>query len=231
VDVFDTLLLRDTSPEPARFKKISELQAKALNQKLGLRLTSTDFYLLRREAARVAYGTRRVRNGGREATWLEIFGLMFKAMGLEHSKDALELCAAIELRFEKESLTLNTALCRQLDVALQLGKHVVCLSDMYLSSEQIRKLIDEVAGQELGVKVYSSADFGFGKGSGALFHRLAEDYAVDFSAIFHCGDNYFADFQVPHSLGIRACLLPRSMTWRFMRKAKCYYFNRRLQVL
>lgn len=231
VDVFDTLLLRDTIPESARFKAISALQANVLNDLAAVEISPTSLYLLRREAARTVYWTKTRRSGGREASWREIFQLMFDSLGVPVDEKWFALCAAQELRYEQERLRLNWPLSELLKDAQDRGKAVVCMSDMYLSSEQIKHLIDTSAGCEQGLPIYSSADHGFGKGCGALYRKLAGDYSSEFPQIFHCGDNWYSDFIVPQSLGIRAQFLPRTKTWRMARKMRSYIFDLALPAL
>lgn len=231
VDVFDTLLLRDTTPEPARFLEVAGLQAGALSEALGRPVPAIDLYLLRRDAARTVYATKTPLDGGREATWREIFELVFEALVLPAEDPLLQLCAEIELDYERARLKLNVSLIELLEAARKAGKTVVCLSDMYLPSAQIRCLIDKVAQRDLSLTVYSSADFGSGKASGALFRRLANDYGVEYSQIAHCGDNWHADVHVPRSLGIRAQFLPRPFSWRLARKARSFWFGRALPAL
>lgn len=231
VDVFDTLLFRNTAPEAQRFKQISKLQVDALNAEGSFKIAPIDFYLLRRECARTAYYTRTPSYGAREANWNEIMGLMFSWAGIPPEPHWFSLCAEVEMTFEVENLFLNKNLLKLLESASDQDKSTVCLSDMYLTSGQISQLIDRVAGRKLNLSVISSADHGYGKGCGELFQHLARQYQVPLSSIFHCGDNAFSDFEVPRSLGIKAHFTPRNLPWRAVRKTRSYLFNRSLPCL
>jgi predicted HAD superfamily hydrolase len=102
---------------------------------------------------------------------------------------------------------------------------------MYLESPDLEHLVKRIIGDELKVRVYSSADFGYGKGCGALYGHLAEDQGVGLSKIFHLGDNWYADFHVPSRMGIPAEYVPRPVTWRLARKMRTHWFHRALSSL
>lgn len=226
VDVFDTLLLRDTMPESTRFKEIAELQSRAINEATNSDVSPLDFFLLRREAARTVYTTKKRVKNAREATWREIYDLVFLSLEIPASHHLFELCNQVELNYEKKRLTLNTKLNNLLVSAGLANKRVICLSDMYLPSDQIKYLIDCTIGHETSYEVYSSADYGYGKGCGALFHQMAAISGADLSEIVHCGDNRITDYEVPSSLGVRAIYMPRSGWWRMARSARSYWFQR-----
>ena len=231
VDVFDTLLFRNTKPELHRFKDISKRQAQVV-QNMGFpEITAADFYLLRRESARIAYTVRAPVHGAREANWREILSLVFANLGVDPEPTLLAACEAEEIQYESDNLSWNRSLGAQLKRAEESGKQVVCLSDMYLPARVISQLINNVAGHDTGFYVYSSADYGYGKASGKMFERLAKEKDVLFREIVHIGDNYHADYQVPQSIGVNAIHYPRSAGWRLAHRFNQFIFNRSLSSL
>lgn len=222
VDVFDTLLLRTSKPEFDRFYEISERQADVIGRYGHPPPDANDLYLLRRETARIAYRMRPAAFGAREARWDEIFQLMLASLGVAQAEGLLKACLAEELSYESQCLFWNSALGRILERAAARGKTIVALSDMYLTANAIRELIEVAAPGQINLQVYSSADFGFGKASGRLFHQLAAELDVQPAEIAHVGDNYYSDFAVPRSLGVRAHYLPRPFWWRVVRRIRTF---------
>ena len=231
VDVFDTLLLRDTIPEPVRFRAISELQHAAICNEGNSEIGPLAWYRLRQEAARTVYFTKTPKFGAREASWHEIFHVLLATGGVPANQTNLDSCLEIELQYESQRLRLNKPLWQLLRAAQAQGKPVVFISDMYLNASCIGELINRALGHVADLKIYSSAEFGFGKSSGEIFRVAANEASVRFDQMVHCGDNRHADFEVPSSLGISACYLPRPLTWRLISSGRTFWFNRQVPPL
>lgn len=83
------------------------------------------------------------------------------------------------------------------------------LSDMYLSSEQIRRILAS-AGLDLSQvdTLLVSSEEHEGKSSGHLFARLQEFYPqIASEGIVHIGDNVAADVEGAAKAGIRGCII------------------------
>ena len=212
-DVFDTLLLRNTKPEPLRFKEISTDWAKAIgNPELG-----KDLFYSRLLAARISYRTIAKNLGCREAKYSHILKTVCQLnnIGVELVSDLTDA----ELRYETNNLKLNRALSKDLQRAVEDGKPIIAISDMYFSAEEIRRLIEHLAPELAGYKIYSSSDSGLNKASGALYEFVAnkEGLALD-STWLHIGDNYHSDVVRAREVGLSATYTPRGRAWRFVSK-------------
>jgi predicted HAD superfamily hydrolase len=225
VDVFDTLLRRTTKPELQRFSEISGIQAKYLREQGISSVSQKKLYLLRKEASRVVYSTKKPLFGAREASWEEIIKLMLQLLEINPNKSLLIEFERLELEYERLHLKANKSLLNTLYQARDSEKEVVCLSDMYLNSRQIVQLLELVTERDFPFHVYSSADYGYGKASGELYSTLARDYGVKLNEIYHCGDNYQSDHEIPSSLGISSSYMPRSFIWKSIHYLRKSSFN------
>lgn len=110
-----------------------------------------------------------------------------------------------EIDFEKEHLHANPEMIDILNYALALNKQVIIVSDMYLSSKDLKQvLIRELKTNKF--KLYVSSEFGKRKHTGNLFKYVLQDLNVKPSQILHIGDNKESDFNIPKKLGINAYL-------------------------
>ncbi len=88
-----------------------------------------------------------------------------------------------------------------------LGKRVVFVSDMYLPTHAIRRLLAHCGLDTFFAGGYVSTDLGVRKATGRLFERLLQLEQVEPSQIVVVGDNPVSDFAQPRRFGIRALLV------------------------
>ncbi len=94
-----------------------------------------------------------------------------------------------------------------------VGLGVIAISDMYLSSCQIRKLLNSV-GVTID-RIYVSSETSKTKRDGSLFPFVLEDLGIDAKKIIHIGDNAQSDVASARHYGIQSIL--------FDRKSECHY--------
>jgi len=227
VDLFDTFLLRTTLPERMKFRKFGEEKCNLLqSEPLGKKVTPKYLHLLRLYAAKIAYKNKRLLHGAREATLDEIYDVMFYGLsadlgiGLNEVESLKKQFREIELALESDDLVVNRQLKEIVSYASTIGKKVIAISDMYLSSDDVKKLLVAKGVGDVFDQVYVSSEFGFGKASGYLFDTALSHYQLLSSQVVHIGDNWHADYKVPLSKGIFAFYYPRSFAWRVMRRLR-----------
>ena len=218
VDVFDTLLLRNRKSELQRFVEISELVANHITQHVGKSASTAELFWLRMESARTAYRMRAKEKGAREANVEEIYSLMLRALGANPEPALMSELIDLELDYERNQLSANPHLVRTLTDFHQSGRRVICISDMYLRSAHIERLIEAHVDMSIIDVVYSSAEFGYGKAAGALYEKVLALESVAATSVVHCGDNYHSDVAMAESRGLRAFYTPREKLWRIRRK-------------
>ncbi|HWK33535.1 MAG TPA: hypothetical protein VNR51_07630 [Hyphomicrobium sp.] len=218
VDIFDTLLLRGLKPEPHRFLDMARRQLRVLRDAgHDTGLDARALMQVRLEAAGAAYRHCPPVRGVREATYTDIAGTMLHLLGLPADPAAVPGIIArlleAELDYEITVLRPNPLLTGILERARKAGRRVICISDMYLPAETLRRLVDRHVPTGLVERVYSSADFGFSKASGLLYGPVLDDLGAAPEAVAHCGDNEHADVRQARAAGIRAVHVPRRRPW------------------
>lgn len=175
-DLFDTVLFRDVSAPTDIFllmeKKYSDqnfaerriqCEAKARNEKLNTTDTS-------------------------EITQLEIYQNMFP-----DNVSLQKLWIQRELEMEKSHIFLNPIM-KQLILDLEKDKkHLIAVSDMYLSEKQIEELLTSLDLKIFNDKIYVSSEYGFGKHDGKLFDIVLQKEKIKGKKIVHIGDNFKSD--------------------------------------
>lgn len=212
VDIFDTVLLRNTKPEHLRFRQIAGLWSDHLRSASGSRATTDDLYFARLRAAHVAYRTAEMVQWNREATFDNILGLTCEAarVGREH----VPALRQIEVGYEKKNLAPNRPLVDLLRKARAQGKQVVYISDMYLSGQDVAELIKHHVPDWPFDAGFLSSDIGLTKRGGLLFDHVCSTINVEPAAVLHLGDSLHADVEMPVKRGLRAIHTPRPSTWQ-----------------
>lgn len=112
-----------------------------------------------------------------------------------------------EIYAERKSLFSNPEVQAIYRYALDRGKRVIAISDMYLPEPVIREALAG-AGYTAISKVYVSNVVGLTKGGGRLFRHVIRDLGLDAHRILHVGDNAVSDYVLPRREGLRALHIP-----------------------
>ena len=204
-DVFDTLLLRPYVRPTDLFRHM-ELYFKA-----------DGFSKMRIEAERKARARYR-----REITLDEIYDELDDS--LQHLKDE-------EIEMEISVAIPNQDIMDLYNWLIQSGRTVVLVSDMYLPTEVIEKMLEncDIKGYR---KLYVSSAYSATKHSGELYDIVPEDLGISKEDVIHIGDNRHSDYNVPMKKGIRSILCKRPIDVYFKDhkdEHRFYSRNRSLQ--
>jgi predicted HAD superfamily hydrolase len=123
----------------------------------------------------------------------------------------------IEVDVDIEHLRPNTGLLEVLADVAAAGRRVVAVSDTYYSRSDLIRMLQEVAGSNPIVQVYTSADVGLTKHRGEIFRAVADAEGVDAADIVHVGDNYAVDVERARAASWSAVHLPLVETNRLRR--------------
>ena len=210
-DVFDTALMRSTHSEARRFHAVANQFA----EKNKNRFTATDALVARAMAARAAYTFANAADDGtREGTMTMIAKITCAELGVPNMTNEY---IKTELAFEQQHLSVNTLIVSIISAFPSV--RTIFLSDMYLESPYIKKLLQKSFGRS--TEVVSSAD-GFGsKRCGGLFGFAAKHFDLNPSNVLHFGDSLESDFRQAKRHGMQAYFLPISDAERTARK-DCY---------
>lgn len=200
-DIFDTLITRTTISPRGIFAIMQEgLKREAIK---GLSSLITDnFYQIRvqgEELARSMY----IKGTCQDVTLEEIYEVIQENYQL--SNEVIRQLIQLELDTEFENILPIMENIEKLKQFYRNGETVILISDMYLSQNQIRKLLVKVDPVFQEIKMYVSAEYKQTKMSGQLYHLVQCQEHISWDDWEHMGDNAYSDVTVPARLGIKAC--------------------------
>ena len=196
-DVFDTVLVRVFAEPRDLFVVLGEeLKRRALI------VVDANSFAASRAAAE---GAARRQDGNAEVVFEQIYQHLAPSMRWDagQTKQAL----ACELEIEERSILPLPGAIRLVEAARAAGNQVLFLSDMYLPSAFLQKLLRRHGFWREGDRLFVSSEVGCTKSTGALYEKVRSELGV-VSEWTHYGDNEHADIAVPRRLGIRA--VPRT---------------------
>lgn len=192
-DIFDTLLVRTV-------------------------LNATDvFVVVEREAGVPGFHEARIKaeaqareelskkSGAHEVTLAEIY----EALRLAHDAPAgwpAERLMQLELEVERRVLTRSPGIEAIYEMAVNSGKPVIAVSDMYLPEEFLRQVL---TASKLPVdRVFVSCAYRKSKHEGSLYGEVVAALNVRPEEILHFGDNFKADCAAALQAGVAGYHLP-----------------------
>lgn len=144
-------------------------------------------------------------------------------LGRPDVDEALAQVSDYELRIESAMLAARAPLLDWVRELKAAGKRLLAVSDIYLTGEQVARLLDGAGFAGLFDRVVSSADTGLAKASGAGWDRLLREEAAAPEAWLHVGDNPVSDGARPAERGIRALVLRDAGEIRRRAVARAYW--------
>lgn len=130
----------------------------------------------------------------------------------EISLELSEVLAEKEFEFQRKFLFPRRVVKDIFDYAVQKGKKVIVVSDMYFTSEQIEKIL-AMNGYSGVSDVYVSCEQRATKRTGSLFDVvLLKENIQTPTEIFHIGDSRKADVIAPQAKGITVLHIPRNIS-------------------
>jgi predicted HAD superfamily hydrolase len=193
-DVFDTLVTRPFMRPTDIFYLVGQTLSVTNNVEINPNL-------YRRARIRAEHRARLASQPADDCKWEAIFRNFpeLSRWGL-----SCEEAMQAELDAEQRSLRLiaeNVTTVRRL---IESGEHVIFLSDMYLPTNFVWKLICEHVSDCQQDQVYVSGDLGLSKHTGRLYLHVLERYRIAPEQLRHLGDNFHSDVEIPLRLGINA---------------------------
>ncbi len=183
-DIFDTLLCRPLlNPETNK-----SIIARRLGGDLGRLFTQ--YRGIAEQQARTIKG--------QDVGLDEIYSQLGKLSGL--SKSSLAQMKKLEEEIEEASLEPRIEVIDLYTRALETGKPVVLMSDMFLSKNLIEKILTKfgISGWN---DFFLSNDIGLRKDTGELYNHVLRHYAIGPKELLMIGDNERSDVQIPCDMG------------------------------
>lgn len=202
-DLFDTLLFRPCMSGNDLLRLFSELVKKEYNIDItNLRLSAENLL------------------GNPYASIREIWHYIAKQNGI--TLELAEVLAEKEFNFQRNFLLPRRLVKDIFDYAVQKGKKIIVVSDMYFTSEQIEKIL-AMNGYSGVSGVYVSCEQRATKRTGALFDvMLLKENIQTPTEILHIGDSRKADVIAPQAKGITVLHIPRNIS-KFKERFATYF--------
>ncbi|KXV29752.1 hypothetical protein AD936_18145 [Gluconobacter japonicus] len=193
-DVFDTLLFRNLADPKDVFKIIEE------------KYNIDNFYAKRIAAEALSREKSKIQYDSYETSIDQIYSMIYD----DHNKK--DFGVEMEVSEEEDLLFPHPFGMLVYKIAKKLGLKTIAISDMYLGSEQIKKILIK-NGFYLD-HVFSSSDWrkeDIGKYNGKSFVKVCRELNVFPEEIIHFGDNIQSDFINANEKGVASIHLPSAM--------------------
>lgn len=209
-DIFDTLLTRrQARPDDLFWEMGVQLRDQGQWQK-----APAAFAQARTQAELQA----RKKYPGGEVTFAEIY--LELAQTLEWTQSQTAHAQELELALEAKSLQPVPGMADRVAATRQPGRIIWFLSDMYLPSEFLKKILRENGFYQAGDRLCISGEIRTSKARGGLYQWVRAQFTEPIRAWHHVGDNPRGDVAVPRRLGIQAEWTPAAHLNRYEELAR-----------
>ena len=197
-DMFDTLLRRRIDP-PELIKYLVAEYMSAILASREISASTTKILSIRSKAERLLQTKSRLEGKDAVSRLDDIIGETLKALGASNLLDSQKF-VDYELELEMKATEPMPGASSALNYLRSHGKRVICVSETYLSLQQIARMLEYHGLLGFIDKLYVSSEIGLSKMTGQLFRYVISQEENRF---LHIGDDYVFDNRVPGKLGIK----------------------------
>ncbi len=182
-DIFDTLITRKLVYPEAVYTIVRE----RIKDFVLPEVLKNNFPILRKEAENYCQEREFQLNGRFDCTLDNIYEILKENYQLNN--DIIEKIKQIEIEEEINNAFPIIENINKLKKLLEENKKVILISDMYLSSEVLRKILVNIDEIFKDIEIFVSSETGKRKSNGSIYRLLQEKYEI----VEHIGDNDFSD--------------------------------------
>lgn len=182
-DIFDTLIFRPFS------------KPRDLFMLLDSKFDMLGFASIRQRAEMTVRGQAERAKGNREVTIDDIYAEIERRTGIP-KEDGKQ----IEIDLEYNLCFANPYMLRLFNLLKHLDKRIILVSDMYFTSDILKRLLDK-CGYTGYEDLFVSCEHNSNKYTGTLYRNVKNKLGVNLRYI-HIGDNYKADVEAAKKEGI-----------------------------
>ncbi len=197
-DVFDTIIGRRTIIPEGVYSVMQErmMASEYFKEYVGM-TRITQFTRLRKKAEIINSNSKIF-----PVTHIdEIYRILCWMMG-SVSFDTVTRIKQLEIDTECRMAFGITRNINSINELIRNNEKVILISDMYLTSENIRDILSSVDYKLGELPIYVSSEWNCTKRDGGLYHKVMENEHIPFGAWVHVGDDEIGDEMVPSLLGI-----------------------------
>lgn len=199
-DIWDTIIKRKCHPEEIKLHTANYIMLKYENE---LKEKYKDIYeilKLRDEIeANICQENKKAGNDD-ECRIIDVLKKLQQEIFKEEIEDISEELLREEIEQEKRAIYINPEILPIFEKYKDLKMY--CISDFYMSADNLKELLDHLQIPVKIEKIYSSADYLLNKRTGNLYKKAEEEIGVKPEDHIHVGDNQYSDIDMAKSLGI-----------------------------
>lgn len=180
-DVFDTLILRNV------------LESEDIYILVGIKLGVNGFKKIRQSAEKEARKRLSIDSSD-DVKLSDIYAIINEWYGIDVSNGI-----NAEMEVEKAVCVANPYWKPVFDELIEKNKTVVITTDMYMSNEEIKELLNCNGYNNVG-NIYVSCELNKSKRNGKIFEFIKDEVGID-KKMIHIGDNPISDYKIPRSKG------------------------------
>lgn len=199
-DIWDTIIRRKCHPEEI---KLSTAKYLVLKYEKELKEKYVDIYeILNKRDEIEAQECKRNKAEGHdeECRILDVFRILQKEIFKDENIDISCELLRVEVEEEKRAIYINPEILPIFEKYKNLKMY--CISDFYMSANELKELLEYLEIPVKIEKIYSSADYLLNKRSGNLYKKFEDDLGIKPEEHIHVGDNQYSDIEMAKSLGI-----------------------------
>lgn len=199
-DIWDTILKRKCTPEEI---KLFTCQYIFYNYKQYLKEEYDNIYKIYKVRNSLENKIcQKNQDDGHDYEFLinDLFVMLKEIIFNQEIKDIEKKLLELELEHEIDMTYVNPEFLELMDI--YNGEIKFCISDFYMTSNDLSKILKHHNVLKYFKKIYSSADFLLTKRSGNLFKFFLDKENIDPKDMIHIGDNKISDIKIPNELGI-----------------------------
>ncbi|MCI8699816.1 MAG: glycosyltransferase [Clostridia bacterium] len=202
-DIFDTLVVRPFLEPVDLFRLLDRDYRKISNNKAGI-----SFSKIRTVSESIARDEQFKRNP--EVQEVTLDAIYETIHGLyEIDNNILNILKEKEKEYELRFCKRRNTTYELYQLAIDIGKKVICTSDMYLPEETIVKMLKGNGYTQIE-KLYLSSTIKKTKWTGDLHRYVLKDLNIKPNEIIHLGDNRETDYKRVKDLGMKAVYIPKT---------------------
>ena len=197
-DIFDTLIMRPFFEPSDIFLMLDPYFRKISGNETGI-----NFSKIRKTSEQIAREDlyKNDKQYYQEITIDEIYETIHEKYRI--SKDILEKMKQKEIEYELKFCRQRKTGYELYQMALEMGKKVICISDMYLDKETIEKILKNNKYDHIET-IFLSSEYRVTKSKGDLYKLAYTKLEISPKKILHIGDNFYPDVEMARKQGLNA---------------------------
>lgn len=209
-DIWDTIIKRKCHPEEIKLYTAQYLVLK-YNNKLKEKYKNIYELLNFRNQIEAELCKESLEKGfNGECRILDVFNKMQESIFVDEIENISEELLRVEINREKEMIYVNPDILKIFEKYKDLK--MCCISDFYMSADNLKELLDYLNLDVKFEKIFSSADYLLNKREGDLYKKAEEELNIKPEEHIHVGDNSYSDIQKAKELGIETIKIEKEST-------------------